>query len=136
MLEVNTAICKMAIKQRFSVSPIQLFKKSTVCYCQIHMCFGLSKHYNQYLSKNQLFSPQLKIQRQGSTFAITDEYTGDHLNGEKKNYFINLDVVNNHIPFVPFNDFLWFRTKILCLNHGPFILYFIFSGLQPMAQTK
>lgn len=65
--EVNTAICEMAIKQRFSVSCTQMFKERTVCYCQIHMGFGLNKLYNQNLSELQLLSPQLKIQRQGST---------------------------------------------------------------------
>lgn len=81
---VNTDICERAVKQHFNVSSTQMFRKSTVCYCQIHMSFGLNKHYNQYLSKNQLLSPQLKIQRQGSTFTITDEYTGDPFNAEKK----------------------------------------------------
>lgn len=88
----------MADERRFNVSCTQMFE-SIVCYCQIHMCFSSNRHYNQYLSKNQLLSPQLKIQRQGFTFTITDEYTGDHSNVKKENYFINLDVVNNHIPF-------------------------------------
>lgn len=62
---VDSAICEVAVKQNFKVSRAQMFKKSAACYRQIHMCFGLNKHYNQYLSINQLLRPQLKIQRQG-----------------------------------------------------------------------
>lgn len=79
----------MADKRRFNVSCTQMFK-SIVCSCQIHMCFGSNRHYNQYLSKNQLLSPQLKIQRQGFTFTIMDEYTGDHSNVKKRKLFYKL----------------------------------------------
>lgn len=115
--------------QLSSVSVLVAHRSSRSVNHQIHMCYGLNKRCNHYLPKNQLLSPQLKIQRQGSTFTIIDEYTDNHFNDEKRNYFINLDVVNNHIPFVPYNDFLWFRTKILCLNHKPFILSSIFRNL-------
>lgn len=61
---MDSAICEAAVKQDFKVSRAQMFK-SAACYRQLHMCFGLNKHYNQYLSINQLLRPQLKIQRQG-----------------------------------------------------------------------
>lgn len=136
MLYVTCSRAVNGVKQCFNISCAQMFKKSAVCYRQIHMCFGSNKHYNQYLSMNQLLSPQLKIQGQGSTFTITDEYTGDHFNSER-NYFMKSDIVNNHIPFVPSNDFLWVRTRILCLNHRLFnSLLLPFRNLQPLAWTK
>lgn len=79
------------------------------------------KHYNQLLSINKLLSPRLKIHRQDFICAIMDIFSSVIIFNAVSNHFVMSDIMNNHIPRVPFDDLLasLYRNP-LCESSGIF----------------
>lgn len=91
------------------------------------------KHYNQLLSINKLLSPQLKIHKQDFICTIIGYLQRyNHFNA-MSNYFVMPDIVNSHVPWVPFDDSLGFLYQNpLCESSGIFhSLLHRFRNLEP-----